>query len=126
MRRGHFIGTNWDGLAVDLDGPDGVDQSVQLEEVLWWGLDLDTALRDEWIVNLIFVIWVFLCLLLFLVFLYFSLNENFIRLSNKHSTELINLITIFFLYVSEFSEVKISATAPVKSFSGEFVAAFEV
>ena len=126
MRRCHFISTDWDGLAVHLDGPDGVDQSVQFEEVLWWGLDLDTALRDEWVINLIFVIWVVLNWFWFSIFLLFGLNEDFIRLSNKHTTELINLITIFFLYVSEFSEVKISATAPVKSFSGEFVASFEV
>ena len=126
MRRCHFISTDWDGLAVHLDGPDGVDQSVQLEEVLWWGLDLDTALRDEWIVNLIFVFCVVLNWFWFSIFLLFGLNEDFIRLSNKHSTELINLITIFFLYVSEFSEVKIGTTAPVKGFSGEFVAPFEV
>ena len=126
MRRCHFIGADWDGLAVYLNSSDGVDQSVQLEEVLWWGLHLNAALRDEWIVNLIFVIRILLCLFLFLVFLYFSLNENFIRLSNKHSTELINLITIFFLYVSEFSEVKIGAAAPVKSLPWELVAALEV
>ena len=108
------------------NGPDCVDQSVQLEEVLWWGLHFDTGLGDEWIVNLIFVIRVVLNWLWFSIFLLFGLNEDLIRLSNKHSTELINLITIFFLYVSEFSEVKIGAAAPVKSLPRELVAALEV
>ena len=126
MRRSHFIGADGDGLAVDLDGPDGVDQPVQLEEVLWWGLHLDAALGDQWVVNLIFVLGVVLNLLWFSVFFLLGLNEHFIRLSNKHSTELINLITIFFLYVSEFGEVKIGAAAPVKSLPRELVAPLEV
>ena len=126
MRWGHFVGADGNGLAVDLNSPDGVDQPVQLEEVLWWGLHLDAALRDERVVNLIFVIGVVLNLLWFSVFFLLGLNEHFIRLSNKHSTELINLITIFFLYVSEFSKVKISSTAPVKSFPWEFIASLEV
>ena len=75
---------------------------------------------------MIFVIRVVLNLFWFSIFFLLSLNENFIRLSNKHTTELINLITIFFLYVSEFSEVKIGAAAPVKSLPRELVAALEV
>ena len=126
MRRSHFIGADGNGLAVDLDGPDGVDQPVQLEEILWWGFHLDAALGDEWVVYLFSLVWVFLGLFLLRVFLLLGLNEHFIRLSNKHSTELINLITIFFLYVSEFSEVKIGAAAPVKSLPGKLVAALEV
>ena len=75
---------------------------------------------------MILVIGVVLNLLWFSVFLLLGLNEHFIRLSNKHSTELINLITIFFLYVSEFGEVKIGAAAPVKSLPWELVAPLEV
>ena len=75
---------------------------------------------------MVFIFCVVLNLFWFCVLLLFGLDEDLIRLSNKHSTELINLITIFFLYVSEFSEVKIGATAPVKSLPRELVAALEV
>ena len=126
MRRCHFIRSNWDGLAVDLDGSNGVDQSVKLQEILWWRLDLDTALGDQRVINLILILCLVLHLFLLSLFFLLGLNENFIWLSNKHSTELINLITIFFLYVSEFSEVKIGAAAPVKSLPRELVAALEV
>ena len=126
MRRSHFIRTDWDGLAVDLDGSYGIDESVQLEEVLRRRFYLDAALGDERVINLVLIILGFLLLFLLGIFFLFGLNEDFIRLSNKHSTELINLITIFFLYVSEFSEVKIGAAAPVKSLPRELVAALEV
>ena len=126
MRWSHFIGPDGNCLTIDLNGPDSIDQSVQFQEVLWWGLHFHTGLGDEWVVNLIFVIRVVLNWLWFSIFLLLGLNEDFVRLSNKHSTELINLITIFFLYVSEFSEVKIGSTAPVKSLPWELVAALEV
>jgi len=93
---------------------------------LWWWFDLNTALGDEWIFDLVFIILIVLNLFWFSIFFCFGIYENLIWLSNKHSTELINLITIFFLYISEFSEVKIGTAAPVKSFSGEFIAALEV
>jgi len=126
MRWSHFIRTDWDGLAVDLDGSDGVNQSIKLQEWLWWWFDLNTALGDKWIFDLVFIILIVLNFCRFSIIFCFGIYENFIWLSNKHSTELINLITIFCLYISEFSEVKIGSTAPVKSFSGELIASLEV
>jgi len=44
VRRCHLVGTDWDGLAVNLDSSDCIDESIKFQEVLWRWFDFDTGL----------------------------------------------------------------------------------
>ena len=125
MAGGHFVGSDWDGLAVDLDSSDGVDKSVKLKEVLWWWLNFNTGLRYKDIIDLIFVFSV-LILSIFLDSFLFGFDEDFIRLTDKHSSELVNIIAVFLLYFGELGKVKIASAAPIKSLSWELITSFKI
>lgn len=125
MAGGHFVSTNWYGLAVDLNSSDGVDKPVKFKEILWWWLDFNTGLRYENIINLIFILGI-LILLIFLDSFLFGFDEDFIGLADKHSTELVNIIAVFFLYFGELGKVKIASAAPIKSLSWELITSFKI
>ena len=126
MAGGHFIGSDGDGLAVNFDSTNGVDKSIEFKEILWWWFDFYTWFRNKWIINFIFLILILILILVLSNLLFFSFNEDFIRLSNKHSTEVINLIRKFRLYFRKFSKIKISPTAPVKTLHWELITSFKI
>ena len=121
----HLVGSNGNGLAVDLDGSDGVDESVELQEILWRWPGLDAGLRDEWVVNLLLLVLLWWGSVL-LDFLLLGLDEDLVRLSHEHPTEFVDVVLIFGLYLGELGEVEVSTAAPEEGLRRELVASLKI
>ena len=125
MAWSHFVGTNWYGLTINLNSSNCIHQSIQFKEILWWRFDLNTGFRYKNIFNFFFISFILISLIFLYCFL-FSFYENFIWLTNEHSTELINIIAIFLFYLCKLGKIKIASTAPVKCLSWEFITSFKI
>lgn len=126
MAWSHFISTNWNGLTINFYSSNCINQSIQLKKILWRRFNLNTGFRNKWIFNFIlFIIYLILIVSILDNFL-FSFYENFIWLSNKHPTELIDIATISFFNLCKFGKIKINSTTPIKCLSWEFVTSFKI
>lgn len=111
----HLVGADGDGLAVDLDGSDGVYQSVELQEVLWGRFDFDTGFRHKRVINFLLLV-LFLRRRFLLGFFLLGLDEDLIRLTDEHASEFVHIILILGLHFRELGEVEVSTAAPVEGF----------